>query len=983
MPVGVVVVDATGELAFKNTFPALFRLFCTETVREMTVICVAEEDLNDASFRKSLRPRLGAGDLDGFLDKCHFIQGDCLKAEVADVVAKRLEGHSRVLVYLNPLLDIAETDPEPLANKLRVQCKKAGGWLRCVVERPLHYDGRSAKDLTRKLQKAFDGEENIFRLDHFVGKEMVQNIVAVRFANRFLEPSWNSSNVNAVVISCRESILVPSGELASVFDDYGIIRDLIIDHLMHIMALVAMETPVDLTDGKSVSDEVAKVLRCVEPAKLEDTVLGQYRGYTDTEGVNADSTTPTFALCVLYINNPRWHGVPFILKAGKGMYERRTDVRVQFKPPHNKLFPAHRGGGPLNELVIRIQPNSDIYMKMMRKVPGLKLNVAVTKLDLLGNDPSTLLDSINRPAMQHVTSQTNLNKMASRFESPIAQSLAADVDGKPRKNSALAEYPLLNAYTPDSYERLIYDVISNDRSSFSRDDEVDAIWNIFDPLLRDIEGDDDLEGVEVHRYVVGSRGPSAAYNLMASAGFVGYKLESELLGFKPRSVFSDLTSQFSLTGSQMEEIATHFFMEMRRGLQGIESSIRMLPSYVTEIPTSREKGVYYALDLGGTNFRVSRFTFDGMGSASITDERKYTVPDSKMTGTAEELFDFLAECVASLDTSADDASTGGRFYGFTFSFPTQQTAIDRGTLISWTKGFNTTGVVDHDVVELLRDAFKRRGFEGDITALVNDTVGTLISAAYTDPRTHIGVILGTGTNAAYREKVENILKLPKEIRDRGGEMIINTEWGNFGSNGKMLPSTDVDREIDDNSRNKGQQLLEKMISGMYLGEMVRLCLVRMYDSGEIWSEPGVEVKADLRKPNSFLSRYLSDIEYDMSEQLHIVHRVEKTFGVEGSTLEDRIKLKEICGMIIQRAANLTACAIAACIRQIGSQDSDLVVGIDGSVFEHHPSFRQRLSAGLGELAVQCNVILAKDGSGQGAALISHGALIAREKLTSK
>mmetsp|Transcript_11416 Transcript_11416/g.22395 ORF Transcript_11416/g.22395 Transcript_11416/m.22395 type:complete len:977 (+) Transcript_11416:144-3074(+) len=974
MPVGIVVVGATGALPMKRMFPALFRLFCTEVVRDVTIVCTSEEEHTDESFRKEIRPALGAGDLEGFLLRCSYVQGDAFQPEVAEIIAKKLEGQSRIMVYMNPQVEIEDIEVDPLAAKLKPMCKKAGGWLRCVIEKPLHYDGRSSKDLTRKLHKAFGGEENVFRLDHFIGKEMVQNIAAVRFANRFLEPAWNCSNINAVVISCRETQLISPGSSASIFDEQGIVRDLIIDHLMHIMALVAMETPVDLADGKSVSDEVAKVLRCVEPAKLEDTVLGQYKGYCDTEGVNEESMTPTFALCVLYINNPRWHGVPFILKAGKGLYERRTDVRVQFKPPHNKLFPPSRGGGPLNELVIRIQPNSDIYMKMMRKVPGLKLNVAVTKLDLLGNDPSVLLDSVDRPMMRNVTSQTNLQNMADRYNSPLTQGL---LDGT-NTNAGLKEFPLLNAYSPDSYERLIYDVVQNDKSSFIREDEINAIWDIFDPLMRDIEGGDDFDGVEVNKYVIGSRGPSAAYSLMSTVGFVGYKLESELLGFKPKSVFQELTSQFSLTGSQMEEIAAHFFREMRRGLQGLPSTIKMLPSYVTEIPTSREKGVYFALDLGGTNFRVSRFSFDGHGVACITDERKYTVPDEMMTGTAEQLFDFLAECIASLDTGAEDKAHG-LYYGFTFSFPVEQDAIDRGTLISWTKGFTTSGVEGKDVVDLLRDAFKRRGFEGDITALVNDTVGTLISAAYTDPRTMIGIILGTGTNAAYREKVENILKLPKEVRDRGGEMIINTEWGNFGSNGKMLPTTEIDEEIDRNSRNQGKQFLEKMISGMYLGEMVRLCLVRMYDAGEIWQGPEAVVPAHLKTTNSFPSRYLSDIEYDMSEQLTIVRRIEDSYGVQGSQLEDRIKLKEVCGMIIQRAAKLTACAIAACIRQIGTNDPELVVGIDGSVFEHHPSFRQRLATGLGELAVQANVILAKDGSGQGAALISHGALVARGK----
>lgn len=486
-------------------------------------------------------------------------------------------------------------------------------------------------------------------------------------------------------------------------------------------------------------------------------------------------------------------------------------------------------------------------------------------------------------------------------------------------------------------------------------------------------------------YAVGSRGPAEAYALMKRVGFVAHKLESELLGAKPRTALQQLTGQFHLSAFRMEQIASSFKQEFRRGLSGDpDATVRMLPSYVTRIPTGGERGVFYALDLGGTNFRCTRFCFDGAGGSEATDERKFTVPDEIMMGEQEALFDFLAECVASLDVVGDVANGAVRRYGFTFSFPCQQNALDSATLLSWTKGFTTRGVVGEDVVALLQVALDRRGFPAQIVAVLNDTVGTLVSSAFIDPDTRIGVILGTGTNAAYRERVDNIRSLPEEARAAAvaaavaagrepcdAEMVINTEWGNFGAgdSGSALPRTPVDLDVDAASRNKGAQCFEKMISGMYLGELARLCLVRIHAAGEIWAGASTEVPPCLtQEPGSFQTRFLSDIEYDMSEELRIVQRVENQYGIKGSSARDRVVLKEVCGMVIQRAAKLTACAIAAAVRQMGSDGG--TVGIDGSVYIHHPSFRQRLGVALGELAVQVNVTLAKDGSGKGAALVA-------------
>ena len=379
-------------------------------------------------------------------------------------------------------------------------------------------------------------------------------------------------------------------------------------------------------------------------------------------------------------------------------------------------------------------------------------------------------------------------------------------------------------------------------------------------------------------------------------------------------------------------------------------------------------GIFYALDIGGTNFRVTRFNLDGKGNAHLTDERKFTIPEEVMVATeASALHDFMADCIVNVPGEAGE----DRKYGYTFSFPVEQKAIDSGVLLNWTKGFKTKGVEGKDVVPPLREALKSRGFAGEITALVNDTVGTLASGAFKDPNCVIGVILGTGTNAAYIENVENIRTLPEELRKKGGEMVINIEWGAFGDGSKSLPSCRIDEVLDANSRNPGKQSLEKKISGFYLGEITRLCLKELIEAKEIYADATIPDKLT-NTAYSFESRYLSDIEYDLSEDFNTIQRVESQVGIENSTLNDRRKLKEVCGMVIERAARLTAIAIAGTTIQSSRDAAKVTVGVDGSVYEHHPSFRQRLKSALRSLGVDCNIILSKDGSGKGAALIACG-----------
>ena len=264
-----------------------------------------------------------------------------------------------------------------------------------------------------------------------------------------------------------------------------------------------------------------------------------------------------------------------------------------------------------------------------------------------------------------------------------------------------------------------------------------------------------------------------------------------------------LLKEFALTKREMRRIIKDFHGEMERGLCEKPSSLKMLPTYVDR-PTGNERGAYIALDLGGTNFRVLTLELKGKGRIAGLKVMKFAIPKKIMTGEGKELFLFLARSIkkflladrARLDKAID--------LGFTFSFPIKQRSVASGDLVVWTKGFEAKGVVGMDVVGLLKEALMREGLSGiRVSALANDTVGTLMARAYSDPSCDVGVIIGTGTNACYTESLEKIKKL-QDLAGRSGHMIINIEWGNFNK----LNKTWYDRMLDKATDNPGCQVLE-------------------------------------------------------------------------------------------------------------------------------------------------------------------------------
>lgn len=283
--------------------------------------------------------------------------------------------------------------------------------------------------------------------------------------------------------------------------------------------------------------------------------------------------------------------------------------------------------------------------------------------------------------------------------------------------------------------------------------------------------------------------------------------------------------QFRLSLAQQQQILKSFNEQIDKGLSRSthdEAETKCFVTYVQDLPTGEEMGQYLALDLGGTNFRVLLVTLQGHHDANVKG-KIYEVPKDKMIATGTALFDHIAECLEDF-VNLHNLQNEHLPLGFTFSFPCVQLGLTKAKLVSWTKGFKCDGVVNEDVVRLLKEAIARRGkLEIDVMAVLNDTTGTLMSCAHRSSDCRIGVIIGTGSNACYVEKVNKVELLEDEYKTDKQEVIINIEWGAFGDRGSLaFIRTEYDEEIDKSSINVGKQLYEKMISGMCDKVIIRL-----------------------------------------------------------------------------------------------------------------------------------------------------------------
>lgn len=433
----------------------------------------------------------------------------------------------------------------------------------------------------------------------------------------------------------------------------------------------------------------------------------------------------------------------------------------------------------------------------------------------------------------------------------------------------------------------------------------------------------------------------------------------------------DVREAFALTTNNLEQIQLHLLGEMITGLKDTHAgTVKMLRSFVHKRATDNVSGDFYALDLGGTNFRVLKVTLS-KGKVMNTESKQFKIPMKFMQGTADGLFGFIASSVATIvPKEAEDA------LGFTFSFPVQQIRLDAGKLIAWTKGFTTTGVAGKDVVQLLQGAFNKAGLRLSIVALVNDTVGTLITEYFRDNSATVGVILGTGMNACYWEKTRNI---PKHLQAIGpdaaaavpanDEMVINMEVGNFDSRPvpRALKQTPFDRLVDTQSPNQGKQYLEKMTSGMYLGEICRVVFMFLHHKGALNAVPGLDQKGAFETWQ--MSHCLEDKSADFTGvQKHFVDKYKANLS-----LEDRRAVREVCEAVAKRSARLAAAAVVAVVTKTGKAEN-CTISIDGSVFEKVPGYKGWMHQAIDELYAgephDIRLLLTKEGSGVGASLIA-------------
>jgi len=475
-----IILGALGDLGKKKTFPALFQLHLSGHMPASARIIGCDDaqfhgdvSSTDDMWEKRLLPYLEnetgwkQSDLRDFYSRIDYVPVRLSEPGSFGPLDAHIQALAKGRKQDNRICYLALPSKVFLlaVQRLREECWPTTGFSRVIVEKPFGRNREEACELSRKIARYLE-EPQIYRIDHYLAKTLVLNILTLRFANREFGTLFHSYHVANVRITFQEDFGVEGR--AGYFDDYGIIRESMQNHLMQVLTLIAMEAPASL-EAEDVRDEKVKVLKQIRPIRAEDCVIGQYEGYQDDpqiQTINKErgypSRCPTFAVVVLYLDNDRWSGVPFIMKAGKGLKTTQTTVRVQFKKaPSHSLF----GEQPQNEMVIRIQPNEAIYYKMLAKMPGISQKAKDVRRTVL------------------------------------------DLDLKKG---------VVEQRAPHAYEKLIYDVLQGQSHNFVRRDELEQAWRIFDPLLHEIEELTPL------RYPFKSGGPRAADDLIMSMGFQKY-----------------------------------------------------------------------------------------------------------------------------------------------------------------------------------------------------------------------------------------------------------------------------------------------------------------------------------------------------------------------------------------------------------------------------------------------------------------------------
>ena len=489
-PTALVIFGATGDLAHRKLLPALYNLAHEGQLPErFEVIGVGRRDQEHEDFRDTLidaigrysRRRPDPAVLEGLVADSRYVQGsfddDVVYAELRDTLQEFDAQAGRPLDRVFYLSTAPEFFPL-IAGKLGAfgLNQRDGTATRIVIEKPFGYDLASARHLNAELLEVFD-ETQIFRIDHYLGKETVQNLMAMRFANALFEPVWNRNYIDSVQITASEDIGI--GTRAGYYERSGALRDLVQNHMLQLLALLAMEPPTAFTADR-VRDEKLKVLEAIVPptvaqvpgmalpAQYTPGVVGGVRvpGYKQEAGVAADSRTPTYAALRLHISNWRWSGVPFYLRTGKRLARKITEIAVILKPvPHVAFQSSGSVGIQANQIIFTLQPDEGVSVSIGAKIPGTRMRI--------------------RPVNMEFRYGTSF----------LSQS-------------------------PEAYERLILDAMRGDPLLFTRNDEIEALWGIIDPILEAWALD---TTTPLAQYAAGSEGPAAAGALL-QAGAVWRRL---------------------------------------------------------------------------------------------------------------------------------------------------------------------------------------------------------------------------------------------------------------------------------------------------------------------------------------------------------------------------------------------------------------------------------------------------------------------------
>lgn len=467
----LLLFGATGDLSRRMLLPSLCALHADKLVPEdLRVVCTARSEYSDEEFREIARealeeflPEHRKPEIPSFLERLSYQPLDASKTEGFAALAEKV---GPIEQGLSIFLSTAPSLFEPTIAGLSAS-GLAGEKVRIGLEKPLGTDLESSRHINDAVSRAFP-EDRIFRIDHYLGKETVQNLLALRFANIMFEPLWNAAHIEHVQITVAETVGLEGR--AGFYEGTGALRDMVQNHMLQLLALVAMEPPVSY-DSTTVRDEKVKVLRSLRPVGPDETVTGQYRagaiagkpvpGYDEELG--KPSETETFVAIKAHIDNWRWKGVPFYLRTGKRLHERTTEIIVHFRRVPHSIFAGKGAHTQPNRLVIGIQPEENITLSLMAKVPGLDregIRLRAVPLDI---------------------------DMKDAFTGPTRRI---------------------------AYERLLLDLIEGDQTLFVRRDEVEAQWDWIDAIRASWQ----VHGVTPKPYMAGSWGPSAAIALAERDG---------------------------------------------------------------------------------------------------------------------------------------------------------------------------------------------------------------------------------------------------------------------------------------------------------------------------------------------------------------------------------------------------------------------------------------------------------------------------------